>query len=208
MMIVNGHSGMGLLLAREASGRNMYPFITTVSKRGRPAGLGPESALVEAMVMGSTKHYMAKCDVSDPVAFHDLCEWGPPAEPSPPASLLAIDEVAARLRECMDTWGATMLDSVAKLSHEILAELKAAVKLVKAEINSSVHERQKADLVASRGMLEEREAEMMEALADVLVLASERGDSSSATLTSSEEEILAYLRKTWTTAKRDLTEGR
>eukprot|EP00928_Gymnodinium_smaydae_P088964 TRINITY_DN72997_c0_g1_i1.p1 TRINITY_DN72997_c0_g1~~TRINITY_DN72997_c0_g1_i1.p1 ORF type:complete len:144 (-),score=37.16 TRINITY_DN72997_c0_g1_i1:60-491(-) len=84
MMITGGHSAMGLLAAREASGSGLYPFVTTVSKRGRPDAFGPAAAVLEAMGQqpGGTPHYMAKCNVEDPVAFKCLWEWAPGAAAS------------------------------------------------------------------------------------------------------------------------------
>eukprot|EP00927_Polykrikos_kofoidii_P066942 TRINITY_DN6249_c0_g1_i1.p1 TRINITY_DN6249_c0_g1~~TRINITY_DN6249_c0_g1_i1.p1 ORF type:complete len:207 (-),score=32.21 TRINITY_DN6249_c0_g1_i1:78-698(-) len=203
MMILGGHSGMGLLVAREMSSSDDYPFITTVSKRGRPEGLGPGSALMEAISQSKTKHYMAKCDVEDPVVFNMLLEWAPHAEPRPPAALLPIDDMVVFARENMCAWSGKLLQDVAALFQRVISELVAFLKQIKYRMGNPDIKEQRQLLDQSRHLLEERETNITEVLADITTLMN-RKNSSHANDPQAEEKILRAMQDAWKQSAKSL----
>mmetsp|Transcript_101437 Transcript_101437/g.286151 ORF Transcript_101437/g.286151 Transcript_101437/m.286151 type:complete len:207 (-) Transcript_101437:105-725(-) len=205
MMIIGGHSGIGLVAAREISASGLHPFITTVSKRGRPEGLGPESALMQAMMQGDTPHYMAKCDTSDPVAFNCLWEWGPAGEPRPPVALLPIDDIAATVRSEMSKWSNQLLQDTSALLQEILKEIQSLMKQFKYKMANPKFKDEICELKQTRQYLEELEADVTEVLADVL--AANAGRKSGVLDAAAEKQELQNLRNKWRMSLKRLAGG-
>lgn len=85
LTLYGGHSAQGMLQAHAAAQSGLHSSITTVSKRGRPEAPGPAAAFIEAMA-GETVHFMAKCDIEDPMQVECLQNWAPP--PSVPEDML------------------------------------------------------------------------------------------------------------------------
>merc|ERR1719367_1150659 len=79
LMVWRGHTGAGMIHAHEMARDGRCAFITTISKRGRPAAPGPARAFMAA-ISENTPHFMAACDETDPVAVECLSEWAPPVE--------------------------------------------------------------------------------------------------------------------------------
>jgi hypothetical protein len=200
MMIYGGHSAMGLIAAREISQQQSYPFITTVSKRGYPEGLGPGSAMMEALCEGETPHYMAKCDLNDPVAVKCLWEWGPQAEESVPPVLLPFDALVMNVRSKAKEWSGTGRGEAVKLLEEMTIEVQTHVKKIKQQMKEQ--ERSDPDLDQRKLLLEEREADVTEAVADVLAI---KEGAAVGVASSAEQSDLAALRKGWTEVAGRLT---
>eukprot|EP00448_Togula_jolla_P033926 CAMPEP_0170622518 /NCGR_PEP_ID=MMETSP0224-20130122/29176_1 /TAXON_ID=285029 /ORGANISM="Togula jolla, Strain CCCM 725" /LENGTH=206 /DNA_ID=CAMNT_0010948847 /DNA_START=110 /DNA_END=730 /DNA_ORIENTATION=- len=203
-MITNGHSGAGLIVARELSALDLYPFITTISRRGRPEGLGPESALLEAMVQGNADHYMAKCDVSDPVAFNDLWHWAPAAAPPAPPALLPIDELLSRLRDRRSLWSRQLLKEMSALLQVIVANLQLHLKQARGKSTKSKEQQRMWERM--KELLEEREVTATELLADVLALAN-RQQAPDSPLTEREKIELEDAVNAWAAASGGLAES-
>lgn len=112
LTLYGGHSAQGMLQAHAAAQSGLHSSITTVSKRGRPEAPGPAAAFIEAMA-GETVHFMAKCDIEDPMQVECLQNWAPP--PSVPEEALAlpyndssplglVDDAIWNVRKKLDMW--------------------------------------------------------------------------------------------------------
>jgi len=164
-MVFGGHSAQGMLYAKELASTRSTSAITTVSKRGCPGAPGPAATFLEAMSQQCT-HFMAACDVSDATALECLTDWAPPV---PMADMPELDEgedLVARMRSEMHNMSGARL----KNSLQVLEDLKTNLIYQQREVKSRMQHKvfgQEKWLREQQLELEEREASIMELMADI-----------------------------------------
>merc|ERR1719367_813137 len=107
MMILDGHSGSGMLMAVEMANTGAFDWLVTSSKRGRPDAPGPAGAFINNM-SESCSHFLGQCDPKDPVQVKCLSDWRPAsAAVEQPAMAPMPDyfhDMVAQVKDSLDPW--------------------------------------------------------------------------------------------------------
>eukprot|EP00444_Apocalathium_aciculiferum_P026505 CAMPEP_0183428292 /NCGR_PEP_ID=MMETSP0370-20130417/44323_1 /TAXON_ID=268820 /ORGANISM="Peridinium aciculiferum, Strain PAER-2" /LENGTH=209 /DNA_ID=CAMNT_0025613051 /DNA_START=55 /DNA_END=684 /DNA_ORIENTATION=+ len=172
MMVFGGHSGQGMLYAKELANNRLCSSVTTVSKRGRPSAPGPGAAFVAAMST-ETVHYMAACDVSDAKAVECLTDWAPPAQAEEewPMEQLedasAVEPWLAMIKRDVDSMNVVQLKNILQQLEDAKLHVIYQKRELRSRLQSKGYEREKAQMQEQEIELSEREATLLEVIADV-----------------------------------------
>lgn len=171
VMIFGGHSGQGMLYAKELANSRTTSSITTVSKSGFPRAPGISSAFLAAMSTECT-HYMAACDVTDAKAVECLTDWAPPVSAEEQWPLEWEEQgsgypMLEQIKQDMGSMGVLQLRNALKM----LEDAKLQVIYQRREVKSQLQHKnveQKERLQEYALELEERETVIVELIAELV----------------------------------------
>lgn len=194
LMLLNGHSAQGILMLKEIWHEGDYGHVVCTSKTGRLPPIGPSEGLVglEALFQ-ELPIYHAKADEKDQVAMEDLWHFAPNTQ-EPPISM-QIADIVQTARDQMETWDLKNIKTFLTVLEDANKKIDLEIGDMKRRMGHTRFKDQKSQLEMHKSMLEERNVEVLELVADLMAKINTMSDQPVTRKGGSIEEVKAKVQR-------------